>query len=191
MARVFSYFGFILVAALFFVPFWAMRDEQVNNGHVISRTALTWHGSDLVIGGDGRLHVEELSWDSHGHEYLKDESDSPVYKEFGLDKIGVSSQPAFVVAALLVLAGAGVAMVVSGRWWTVGSAGAAFAAAGALEIGHGLMAYSFTHRYRIPRTDLQPAYGLWLALAVLVALGVANTVMAVRAFRARTAITTA
>jgi hypothetical protein len=93
----------------------------------------------------------------------------------------VPSQPAFLVAAVLLLVGAVASLVTPARVETVVSATVAFATAGTLILGHILLLLDFNHQRHIPLANmLPPDYGFWLAAGVLLALGVVNEVVARR-----------
>jgi hypothetical protein len=192
MARLLTYFGFLLVLVSFALPFGAVRGEVSYQESEGLRIAVTWHGTDLVFGGTPRLHVEVVLG-TDGHVEVVDESASAQTSPlFGNWRNGsrLSSQPSFVLAVLLLLGGMAAEMLVRQRIRAVVAAAVAFGTIGALLVGQWLVAWHYAHQASIPYGHvLPPAYGLWLALGALLVLGIGNTVGALLSRRAPTSPT--
>jgi energy-converting hydrogenase Eha subunit E len=184
MGRILSAIGFVFVAALFLLPFGSIHVEDSMNGKPTARISETWYGIDLAFGGATRFHMEELTGDGTGHDAMQD-----VTKEFeamwhGMTALPLAIQPAYLVAAVLLLLGAVASLVMPARLEPVVSAMVAFATIGALVVGHALLLYHFSHRLQVRLTDmLLPDYGFWLASGVLLSLGVVNEIVARRSRR--------
>ncbi len=174
-----------LVALCFLLPFGAIRTEEVVRGQVWGRGAQTWHSADLVVGGRARPHAEYLEWDdARQRTVLQDVTDRPEFRVGPDSRVPIPPQPVVIAAAVLILAGFGVAMLTAGRRWFVVSAILPFAAAAALGLGQWLFTLDVRHRYHLPPSSpVVPAYGFWLAIGALVLLGTGNAVVARLAYR--------
>lgn len=176
MARLLNYFGFVAVALLFALPFGAARTEARVDGVVVIRVSIAWRGTDVVFGGTPQVHFEERLGDAFG-------SADPIAAAAGPAAFApyrLPPQPVFIVAALLLLAGAVTELAIRSRARAAAVAVAAFGAIAALLVGQWSVAW---HYARVPPVSvgqlLPPAYGLWLALGVLAVIGVGNAGYAV------------
>ncbi len=175
--RAFGPVCFALAAACFFLPFGAVRGDEVIQGRVVSRAAETWHGVDLVVGGNTRPHLEEVTGDPR-RDPLRDVTDEPTIRLL-FPAVPLPPQPTTIAAAVLILAGFGVEMTTERRAWMVVSAALALGAAGALAFTHLVVATELRHRYQIHGdTSIPPAYGFWLAVGVLLGLAAGNVLVA-------------
>jgi len=173
-----SPFGFVLAGLCFFLPFvtFGTADETM-------RASATWLGTDLTVGGEARLHLEELLWDEHLHRNTMQDVTAelaPLTRSSLKEPLFVPGQPAFIAAVVLVLLGvlAWLLVGVRARAWTAGVAGLAGAAV--LAVGAGLALLRIARFTATSTVHPVLGYGFWLAAGLLVLLGAGNAVAAYR-----------
>lgn len=178
LRRALSPFGFVLVGLCFLLPF-----ATIEHASDTERLAVTWHGTDLTVGGHARLHLEQLVWDERLRRYTMQDVSAelaPTLRVWMGDPLFVRGQPAFIGAAILVVLGAlaGVLAGATSRVLTACAAG--LAGAGVLAVGEWL---ALRRIGRFPLGDAADAAatrGFWLAAGLLTLLGVGNAVAAYR-----------
>jgi hypothetical protein len=160
--------GFAATAALLALPFAAVRKV----GYGFSE-AQTWSGLALTMRLASRPHLEELIWDQSRRAYVMQDVTAAYVPQAHIPGLVLPVQWAFIVAAVLIVAGLSAEILSGRRWPTVVQMVAGFGAAAAITIGE-LVALRSLPRY--PFDESVPAYGFWLALCLLVMLGLANLV---------------
>jgi hypothetical protein len=169
--------GFSVVAFCYGLPFAALRLDDP-----AFHLAQTFSGRDLVIGGRSRPHIEALLGDPATMDVLPS-SEIPPY--LGGAGVAVHAQPAFMVAIVLVIAGLAAAILAGDRMRAVVSAVAGSGAAAAMGLGAWLFLHPSGDPFGLaPVFRFVPAYGFWLALALLVGLAVDGFVLSLRPPRA-------
>ena len=178
MRRLLSPIGFVLVGLSFLLPFVSLRLADNAAGQV----AITWHGAELTVGGDGRIHLAEPLPDPRtGELRMQDVSEelAPVARQLAKGGLFLPGQPAVIGTVLLVLLGVLSVVPAGVRTRRVLATVAGLAGAAALTLGEWLAARRIGHAYPTHPPVLW-AYGFWLVLALLLALGAVNAVLLYR-----------
>jgi len=173
LQRLLAPVGFGVVAFCYGLPFAALRLDDPT-----IHLAQTFSGRDLIIGGKSRPHMEAMLGDP-GAMVVLPSSEIPPF--LGGDGVTAEAQPVFMVAIVLVVAGLAAAILAGDRVRAIVSAVAGAGAAAAMGLG----AWVFLHPAGSPFGLVEvfrfvPAYGFWLALALLVGLAVDGLVLSLR-----------
>lgn len=172
LRRILSPAGFLLVACCFLLPFLGVDfDSPVLRGRA------GWSGVDLTVGGNASVSLH-LIWYTETGEVGREETTIEAFygaereRQF-LPHRFLHSQAVAIAAAVMVLAGLLSGVLAFERVQAIVAALAGFGAAAAVSIAEA-RAVEFTGPYTAPE------YGFWLALALLVVLGLANALHAIR-----------
>jgi hypothetical protein len=168
---------FGLVGLLFVLPFAVVAIEPEEEQLLITET---WFGADLVVGparGQPRMVVTEFDGTVHdlrGSE-LKQLQGGMINPD---ESLVLPRQPALMVAALGVLAGVLAGLLPGVRTRRRVSVVAASISVGALAIGLWLLLSQLQRQFgtHLPYLSYRPGSGYWLAVSLLVLLGLGNTV---------------
>ncbi len=165
LRRLLSPGGFVLVALCFALPFLTVSCEAP--GHTGSGT---YRGVDLVVGGS-----PELSWDGLTKDVLPEEFRSEQDPD---EPAPLDPQPLAVIAMILVLVGAGTALL--GTEWSRALAGLACAAVAAMFLAGAQTVLRSHLQAELDEGGVRAApgidvtitdrYGFWLAIGLLLVL---------------------
>jgi hypothetical protein len=158
--------GFAVTAAFLALPFAAIR--LTGNGYMMAET---WSGLALTLRLASQPHLEEGVWDQSRRAFVMQDI-SAAYVSAHIQGLVLPVQWGFIVAAVLIVAGLS-AEILAGRWRARMQTVAGFGAAAALTIGE-LVVRRSVHAPRFDNIEPVPTYGFWLALGLLVALGLAG-----------------
>jgi hypothetical protein len=167
--RVYSSIAFGVAAASLALPFVEVKDNTAENTFEV-----LWQGLDFVVGGRFSVHASTLMPDGQGGYALQPVPGDVISQWLGPKLPVVVARPAFIVVAVVLLAGLLAPVLAGLRAPRAVAAVAGFAGAAALAAGEAAALVQLA-----PTTPgLRPttAYGFWIVLAVLVAVGAANLI---------------
>jgi len=167
--------GYLLAACLFLLPFVGVDFDSP-----LMRGRAGWSGLDVMVGGEASVSLD-IIWYGEGGVLRKEPTTIEGF--FGDERAEqflphrfLHSQAVAIAAALMVLAGLLSGVLAGERIQTTVAAVAGLGAAACLSMAQA-RAVEFTGPYTAPE------YGFWLALCMLLLLGTANAVHAVRHLR--------
>jgi hypothetical protein len=170
--RILSPAGYLVVAFLFLLPFVALDFDSP-----LVRGQAAWSGVDLTVGGEAGISLNIIWYGGAGE--LRTEA-TTIEAFYGDERAQqflphrfLHSQALAIAGAMMVLAGLLSGILAGERIQALVAAVAGLSAAALLSIAEA-RAVGFTGPYT------QTEYGFWLVLGLLLALGAANAVHAVR-----------
>jgi len=172
LRRVLSPAGYLIVALFFLLPFVGVDFDSP-----LLRGRAGWSGVDVTVGGEASISLNIIWYGENGALRTEATTMEAFYGEERADQFlphqFLHSQALAIAAAVMVLAGllSGVLAGQRVQAWVAAVAG--LGAAGTIVIAEA-RAVEFTGPYTAPE------YGFWLTLGLLIVLGAANAVHAIR-----------
>lgn len=167
--RLASSLGFAGAAGGLALPFVRVGEENSTGSF-----AILWQGIDFVLGGHYSARSSVLLWAGDGYS-LQPMPQELVDRWATPTAYPVAARPAFIVAAVLLLAGLLAPVLAGIRPPRMLAAAAGLG--GAIALGIGEVAVLGGVLLPSPGAHPEAAYGFWVVLAVLVAVGLVNLVM--------------
>jgi len=170
--RILSPAGYLLAGLLFLLPFVTLNIDSP-----LVRGGADWSGFDLTVGGEPSISLNIIWYGEDGGLRTEATTIEAFYGDERADQFlphrFLHSQALAIAAAVMALAGLLSGVLAGERVQALVAALAGLGAATCLSIAEA-RAVGFTGPYT------RPDYGFWLALCVLLALGIANALHAIR-----------
>jgi hypothetical protein len=170
--------GFALAALLFaFLPFVTLGSSQAG-----STMRWTWTGWTCLFGGHPALHVDELLYDSRLGRYVSTDVTDAFQSLLGArdNATLLLPQPIFMSAALFVIAGLAGAILLTAPARPLVYAVAGIGGAITLVVAQIHVINVLYHGVLAKVGPPTTAYGFWIVDGLLLALGLAGTVLTAR-----------